>query len=288
MTSSRLRHRGAHAIVSRGGGHLTTRFILPILLLLAGITSVATTQAADPPMTADQALTLLRGGKRDEARQAFQSILAAHPSDPSDALFGLGLMDVEDGKWRDAMPLVQQLVNLRPSSFAGWELMIQVYQAAGALEDRDAAIQSLYTAWHSASEPAVRSQVAFARDRIFGPRHTVLAKESLDPGGDDIVRFVFEPTDGPSQQRHLIVVRSDGETNERWREDGTVSYGTVVYHLDTLEQLPSGRLQARPYEFYLTPPDYDRVRAKVAGILDGSVLPLSGSADPFWAGEPSK
>ncbi len=67
-----------------------------------------------------------------------------------------------------------------------------------------------------------------------------------------------------------------------------MSYGTVVYHLDTLEQLPDGRSLARPYEFYLELPDYDKVRAKVAAILDGSAQPLSGSADPFWAGVPSK
>jgi tetratricopeptide (TPR) repeat protein len=257
------------------------RFILPILLLAAG-----TSLAADPPVTTDQALTLLRNGKREEARQAFQSILALRPHDPSDALLVLSLMDMEDGQWREARPLIQQLIKLRPASYAGWELMIQADQAAGTLDDRDAAIQSLYTTWRSALDPAIRSQIAFTRDRIVGPKHTLLGKESLDPGGDDIVRFVFQPTDEPVQPRHLIVVRSDSETNERWREDGTVSYGTIVYHLDTLEQLPNGRLQARPYEFYLRPPNYDEVRAKVAGILDGSVQPLSGSADPFWAGEP--
>jgi tetratricopeptide (TPR) repeat protein len=257
------------------------RCILVILLLVAG-----TSLAADLPMTTDQALALLRNGKREEARHALQSILATHPHDPSNALLVLGFMTMEDGQWREARPLIEQLIKLRPASYPGWELMIQVDQASGALGDRDAAIQSLYTTWRSALDPAIRSQVAFTRDRIFGPKHTLVAREALDPGGDDIIRFTFEPTDEAGQQRHLIVVRSDGETNERWREDGTVSYGTIVYHLDTLERLSNGRLQARPYEFYLRPPDYDQVRAKVVGILDGSVQPLSGSADPFWAGGP--
>jgi hypothetical protein len=160
--------------------------------------------------------------------------------------------------------------------------MIQVDQAAGQFDDRDAAIQSLYTAWKSALDPSIRSRVSFVRDRIFGPKHALIAQETLEPIGDDIVRFIFEPADELGQQRHLIVVRSDSETNERWREDGTVSYRTIVYHLDTLEQLPNGRLLARPYQFYVEPPHYDKVRATVAGILDGSVQPLTGSADPFW------
>jgi hypothetical protein len=197
-------------------------------------------------------------------------------------------MDLEDGQWRDARPLIQQLMKLRPGSFAGWELMIQADQAAGNRGDRDADIQSLYTAWKSALDPAIRAQMAFARDRIFGPKHTLIARETLEPIGDDILRFLFEPADEPGQQRHLIVVRSDRETNDRWREGGTIASSAVVYHLDTLEQLPNGRLQARPYEFYLQPLDYDHVRAKVVGILDGTAQPLTGSADPFWAGGPAK
>jgi tetratricopeptide (TPR) repeat protein len=260
------------------------RWMVISILLVMSTTAVA----GDAPLTTDQAIVLLQSGKRDEARQALQTIISARPRDPSEALQVLGLMDLEDGKWRDARPLIQQLMKLRPGSFAGWELMIQSDQAAGHLEDRDAAIQSLYTAWKSALDPAIRAKMAFARDRIFGPRHTLIAMEMLEPVGDDILRFLFEPADEPGQQRHLIVVRTDGQTNDRWREDGTIPGSAVVYHLDTLEQLPNGLLRARPYEFYLRPPDYDHVRAKVVGILDGTAGPLTGSPDPFWAGEPAK
>jgi hypothetical protein len=265
---------------------VTTRPVIAFLLVLLSLPANAV--ASDPPLTTDQAIALLQSGKRDEARQALLAIIAARPRDPSDALRVLGLMDLEDGKSSDARPLIQQLMKLRPGSFAGWELMIQADQAAGDREDRDADIQSLYTAWKSALDPAIRAQMAFTRDRIFGPKHTLIAKETLEPIGDDILRFLFQPADEPGQQRHLIVVRSDIETNDRWREDGTIAGSAVVYHLDTLEQLSNGRLQARPYEFYLQPPDYDQVRAKVVQILDGTVQPLTGSADPFWAGEPAK
>jgi hypothetical protein len=265
------------------GDYVTPRLLIPLLLALS-----ATAVAADLPPTTDQAIVLLQSGKRDEARQTLQTIVSARPRDPSEALRLLGLMDLEDGQWRDARPLIQQLMKLRPGSFAGWELMIQADQAAGDNQGRDADIQGLYTAWKSALDPAIRAHLAFARDRIFGPKHTLIAKETLEPVGDDILRFLFEPADQPGQQRHLIVVRSDGGTNDRWREDGTIAGSAVVYHLDTLEQLPNGRLRARPYEFYMQPPDYDQVRAKVVGILDGTAQPLTGSADPFWAGEPAK
>jgi tetratricopeptide (TPR) repeat protein len=255
--------------------------LIPILLTLNGAVL-----ADDPPVTQDQAMTLLRAGKRQDALHAFDAIIAANPPDPSPALFVASLIDLEDGDWRAAKPYVQQLVKLRPASFQAWEMMIQVDQAAGAVQDRDSAIESLYASWRSALDPQIRSRIAFARDRVVGPKHTLVAQQTLEPGGDEILRFIFQPQDEEgATARHLIVVRSDNDTNERWRENGTVPYGTVVYHLDTVEQLADGKRAVRPYEYYLEPPDYDRVRAKVVEILAGTAQPLSGQADPYWAGD---
>lgn len=248
---------------------------VPILFLLHGAV------AAEPVTQAD-AMALLSEGKRQEALRAFDSILAANPTDPSVALFVASLLSLEDGDWRIARPRVRQLVRLRPASLQAWELLIQMDQAAGDLPERDAAVRSLYTAWRSALDPAARARVSFTRDRIFGARHTLLAQETLDPGGDDIVRFVFLPTDDAMNPVHLIMVRADNETNMRWRDNGTVPSGTIVYHLDSVERLADGRQAVRPYEYYLEPPDYDRVRAKVAEILSGAALPLAGEADRYW------
>ena len=259
-------------------------WLVPALLPLGGSVGIA----ADPPnLTLDQATSLLHEGKRQDALHALDAIIAANPPDPSPALFVAGLIDLEDGNWRAARPYVQRLVKLRPSSFQAWELMIQADQAAGDRDDGDAAIQSLYTTWKSALDPAVRSRVSFARDRIVGPKHTVVAQETLEPGGDDIVRFVFQPQDQEGLAQHLMVVRSDNETNERWRDNGTVAEGATVFHLDTIQQLAGGQQSAVPYEYYVDAPDYERVRAKVVEILAGTAAPLTGRADPFWAGEPA-
>ena len=257
--------------------------LIAILLVPAG-----PLRAADAIVDQDQAMALFRDGKRQDALRAFDAIIAAQPPDPTQALYVASLIDLEDGHWQLARPYVQRLVKLRPSSFQAWELMVQVDQAAGEREDRDAAIQSLHDAWDSAQDPQIRSRVSFMRDRIAGPKHTVLAQETLDPGGGDILRFLFQPQEEEGKASHLIVVRSDDETNERWREDGTVPYGTVVYHLDTVERLADGRSVVRPYQSYLDDPDYDKVRAKVVEILAGTAQPLSGQADPFWAGKPAK
>jgi hypothetical protein len=160
--------------------------------------------------------------------------------------------------------------------------MVQAYQAAGETDNRDGAIQSLYDAWHTTLDPQIQSQVAFRRDRIFGPQHTLVGLQTLDSGGDDILRFLFQPVD---DAHHLIVVRADNDTNTRWRESDLIPPSTVVYHLDTVEQLPSGKTSERSYEFYLEPPDYDVVRAKVLQILSGTIKPTNGEPDAFWTTE---
>ena len=269
--------------------------LLPIFLMVSG-----TALAADPApvqnqapgqnqaLTQDQAMRLLQEGNRQEALHAFEAIVAAKSGDITGALYVASLIDIEDADWRAAKPYVQQLVKLRPSSFPAWELMIQVAQAFGDIPARDDAIKSLYTSWRSALDPKIRSRVSFMRDRIPGAKHTMLAQETLDAGGDEILRFLFQPADEEGKGPHMIVVRSDNDTNERWRDNGTVPYGTVVYHLDTVERLANGQAAVLPYEFYLEPPDYERVRAKIVDILAGTAQPLSGTADPFWAGEPAQ
>ena len=256
-----------------------TPFRLLIVCSVLTLTLRGPLLAADPPVSQDQAMALLHDGKRQQALQAFDAIIAANPPDPSAALYAASLIDLEDGNWRAARPYVTRLVKLRPSLFPAWELLIQVDQSAGDLEARDAAIQSLYEAWHTSLDPQTQARVSFARDRIFGAKHTLVGQETLDPGGDDIVRFVFLPTDEGDVPRHLIAVRSDGDTNERWRQDGTVPYGTLVYHLDTIERQEDGKSTIRPYESYLEAPDYDTVRAKVIEILAGTAQPLTGQAD---------
>ncbi|HEX3991028.1 MAG TPA: hypothetical protein VHX39_07635 [Acetobacteraceae bacterium] len=256
------------------------------LLIAALLLPACIARADDSPPTQDQAMALLHAGKRREALHAFDAIIAANPPDPSQALYTASLIDLQNDDWRSAKSYVQRLIKLRPASFQAWELMVQIDQASGDHEDCDLAIESLRSAWRDASDPQTRSQVSFVRDRIVGPKHTLIAQQTLDTGGDEILRFLFQPADEAGKARHLIVVQSDGETNERWRENGTVPYGTVVYHLDTVETLASGQSVARPYKFYLEPPAYDEVRAMVVTILAGTAKPLSGDADPFWAGPP--
>ncbi len=235
--------------------------------------------------TQDAAMALLHAGKPEDALQAFERIIASHPLDPAVPLFEASAIALNLNKWQEAKPYVRRLVRLRPGSMQAWELLVQVDQADGDKTDQQDAMDRIYSAWRSALDPATRQRVSFTRDRVFGPKHTVIAEQTLEPGGDDIVRWIFPPIEQLDHPAHYLIVRSDPDTNERWREAGTVSYGTVVYHLDAVHLLPNGQARSVPYEFYLNEPDYDRVRKTVAAILSGEAKPLSGEADPFWTSD---
>lgn len=265
------------------------RFKRPRLLLASTLLATAILtgpiRADEDIPTVDAAMTMLKAGHRDEALKAFERIVASHPPDPTGALFGASSVALDLGRWQEAKPFVRQLVRLRPGSMQAWELQVQVDQASGDKVGLKDTLDRLYSAWRSALDPAIRNRVSFIRDHIIGPKHTLVASQTLDTGGDDIVRWVFQPEDQEGHPQHYLIVRSDGDTNERWRESGAVPFGTVVYHLDAVHVLPGGRTMVVPYKFYLEEPDYDQVRALVASILTGEAKPLSGDADPFWTSD---
>jgi tetratricopeptide (TPR) repeat protein len=248
-----------------------------ILLCLAPMAA----SAADVP-TFDQALALMNSGKKAEALQAFEAIAESHPADPSQAAFAAASLALDLGKWQEAKPYAQQVVKLRPGNMQAWELMVQVDQAAGATEDEKLATDALYSAWRSALDPAIHNRLSFTRDRIFGPKRTLVVDQMLEPAGENIVRFIFQPTSEVGSPSHYLILHSDDQTNQQWRDTGTITYAQVVYHLDDVKRQPDGTEVAVPYKFYIGNPSYAEVRQLVVEILNGQAKPQIGDPDPYW------
>lgn len=256
---------------------LTTPLLTAALLL----TPLAAT-ADDAVPTMDQATALMRAGKQPEALHAFEAILAAHPADPTQALFAAASLALNLNNWREAKPYAQQMVKLYPGSMEAWELMVQVDEASGAEDDEKLAMDSMYSAWRSALDPAIHQRVSFTRDRIFGPKRAVVATQTLEPGGEDILLWVFQPLTSVGHPSHYLIVHSDGETNQQWRDAGTITYSQAVYHLDDVIRQPDGSQVMVPYKFFIGAPDYETVRKVVVDILNGQAQPQVGAADPYW------
>lgn len=219
---------------------------------------------------------------RPQALKTLEAIMAGKPADPTPALYQFGAFYLEKGDWQAATPFIERLVQLRPLMFDAWELQVQASQAAGDLRGRDLAIRQLYTAWRSAPDAATRSRTLFTRDRIHGKSFTLLAQQVLEPSGDPLLRYLFRPADQGKGPVRAIVLRADSQTSEAWQQTMSVPEGTTIYYLAAAEQRPDGEEHVIYYRYFTELPDYDEVRSLVIAILNGSLQPTNGKADPFW------
>ncbi len=149
------RRRHALPIPRSGrGNQVTVRFIIPILLLLTG-----PALAADPPVTPAQAMALLQSASATRSGRPSRPSSPATNTTPAMRCWPSGRWT-----WRTANGAMPSRCRAADEVAAGvlcrWELMIQVDQASGDLDDRDASIEALYTAWKSALDPAIATRTA--------------------------------------------------------------------------------------------------------------------------------
>jgi tetratricopeptide (TPR) repeat protein len=260
----------------------------PSLKVAAGVLAAAlaltplSVIAEDALPAFDQAMALLKDGKKTEALQAFEAIIAAHPPQPAPALYEAATIALGLNQWREAKPYAQELVKRIPGSMQAWELMVQGDQASGDGDDQKLAMDSLYSAWRGAPDPSIKARVSFIRDRIFGSHHTLIVSQTLEPVGEDVLRYVFQPVESAGHPSHYLVLHSDDQTNQQWRDNGTITFSQAVYHLDGVRRLPDGTEASAPYKFFIDEPNYETVRALVIDILNGQAKPQIGDPDPFW------
>jgi len=252
-----------------------------LILLIAVILAAAAPAAPERREALTQASAALDAGRPDEAERLAAPLLQANPSDEL-ALLVSGLAHARDGKLPLALQEAQRLTSLYPGSIGGWELMIQVAQAAGDVNLREDAIREARSARDSAMDPKVRNRVAFVRDRIVAGNRVLLVAELFDGGGGNSVRFEMTEEGAGVRARHRLVVWSDEATTETWRENGLLPEGRVLYHLDAIHFDEDGSAARFVYEYYIDTLNYDAIRAKAAAILTGAIKPMSGQEDTYW------
>ena len=74
--------------------------------------------AAQPPSPIAAADEAMRQGRFDEAAAHYEGWLAAHP-DAADVVFALGVCRIQQGRARDAVPLLRRYTEMAPSSASG-------------------------------------------------------------------------------------------------------------------------------------------------------------------------
>ncbi len=192
-------------------------------------------------------------------------------------LMAVARLHQEAGQIDQALAFAQRLMELVPGAYVVHELMVQLYQAAGDLPKRDAALAELLAVQRNAMDPDVRRRPFVIRDRIDVPKRSILVQEMFETGGTDQIRFVFALMSEAQKPENYLVVRVDPGLTEAWREAGILGPDKQVFSLASIYR--KGQASVRTvYEVYTGPPDYDRVRTKALEVLAGRAKPYSGVA----------
>jgi Flp pilus assembly protein TadD len=120
---------------------------------------------AKPMVRLDLAKVLDEAGRRSEARQEYESILAMQ-RDYAPALTGLGALEARDGHLQQAAVLLRRALQLEPAHASTRFDLARVLEQQGLRDEARAEYRTL--ADDKAASPAVR---AAARQRLRTTRH---------------------------------------------------------------------------------------------------------------------
>jgi tetratricopeptide (TPR) repeat protein len=254
---------------------------LRLVLLTVPLCAAASAAPPDDPAASsaiDKAIQLYDNGEPGQALRALELVLGEHP-DNLRALYSDGAIQAELGHADLARKRFEHLVELNPGAFHAWEHLVQLYQDAGALQERDNAISYIHRIYLSTRNPAIANLSYFVRENLVNKGRVYVVRDVLDPGNGTILRYVIVPIAELSHPRHIIVLRSDEDLNQLWREQGKLTGVARLYTLDRLNLENKDDPRRETYAFYMDEPSYDAIRPTVIAILDGTAKPLSAGSD---------
>lgn len=230
---------------------------------------------AEPAQALAAPLPLYEAGRQQEALAAAERVLQSLPTDIQ-ALYVAIRIAQEQQRQDDAIRLVQPMIRHHPGIIATWELAAQVYQAAGDTEQRDMALRQLISTQASAIDRNLRGRPFILRDRIIAHGRRLMVQDHFDTHGPEAIRYVFiSEAELPRPLNYLMLV-TDPQTTDNWREAGIIGSGKRAFHLDSVFVTPDGRQTRSMYAAWPDVPDYDTIRAKVLEIIRGDARPMNG------------
>jgi tetratricopeptide (TPR) repeat protein len=254
------------------------RFCL-VMVIAAGM-SLPSAGTAQTDPDADQFARASAAFNRGDAAGALAQVerLLTNAPENQNALYLAALINLRLGNADAARGRLERVVKLAGNNFDAWQLMVQVTQAQGDLVRRDGAIDRLKLVIKTAIDPDIRNRIDFIRDRIPIGDHALLAIDYFERGGSDFTRYQFSVDDAGRNQQRGLLLRTDAETTENWRDTALMPPDKPLFHLDLVDPRPEGGYEVAIYQFYVDEPPYDMVRADVLKILRGEARPLSGQS----------
>ncbi len=206
-------------------------------------------------------------GKADEALEAYEK---AREYEPGFAMahYNAGQLLQLKGESAAALERFQKAADLEPDDWRTRAKLVQLHQALGNKEKRDAEREALLLL-HQAGKV---DKDYFVREQFQEAGRTIMAVENFELEGDWAKRYEFQVF-APEQERPTVVISlgSYTYTNVYAREKDPT--GPRLFHLDGYH--PDGAHDT--YGFFNGEPSYDDTRKMVVSIVKGELQPMSST-----------
>ena len=221
-------------------------------------------------------LTALPGLAEPPSVTELEARLQTEP-DNEVILYNLGMQFYLADEPLRAIAPWSRLTELSPHDWQTQTKLIQAYSACGKshVEAREQALQTLYALREGGEVQDLNEAAYFIRDQFVVDESRVFAFEYFDLEADwhlGPLLWKFFVTVEEKQADHFVSVGSYDSTTELAVALGRIEAGERVYHLDQYSR--DGKHQT--YGFAYEKPDYDKTKAVVIQILEGTRDPISG------------
>jgi tetratricopeptide (TPR) repeat protein len=216
-----------------------------------------------------KAISYLSDGKFSDAIPILEQLASNYPT--TNVYWNLGIATAEVGDYKKAEQAWLKLRSLAPDDWRVYSKLVQTYQALSDLQKRDQERAQLIELWKGGKYKELSQQKFFCREQFKNNSQPITVFEYFSPSGDYLVKYSFYAPKPKQEDSFKITLGSYESTNKVARELGEISNDQRVYHLDLYK--PN---RHETHKFYMNEPPYETVRKDVVLVLDGA-KPMSSS-----------
>jgi tetratricopeptide (TPR) repeat protein len=245
------------------------------LLGLAALMILSATPSLRGQNTAAYREKLVAMKKYGEAFAAYREATAQDPQN-ADLLYNTGLMAYLSGQAKEAVAYWSRLKVLEPNAWRVSSKLIQAYEAAGQVHERDRERAALYKLRNETKDDELRKLKFYVRDQFSVGKTKLMVVEYFDLAGNEPIRFSFDILGAEGEPVKTRYTLGSYETTTAIARDLQEIKATErLFHLDCYKD--DGAVH-ESYGFFVNEPTYDRVKASVKDILLGKRKALSGTS----------
>jgi tetratricopeptide (TPR) repeat protein len=217
-----------------------------------------------------KAVSYINDKKFSDAIPILEELAVNYPT--SNLFWNLGIAAVEVGDYKKAEKAWLNLRSVAPDDWRVYSKLVQTYQALGDIQKRDEERTRLIELWKSGKHKELSQLQFFCREQFNHNGQLIVVFEYFAPSGNFMVKYSFYAPKPTQEDGFKITLGSYESTTITARELGNISKDQRIYHLDLYK--PN---RHETHQLYVNEPIYEAVRKDVISVLGGAKSMSSSS-----------